>query len=93
MSAPEVVTARMQRPGLLGKLMARVRVEFREEVYLIDPDDPVLGRGRCPVPDCDRAQAENGLCSAHGRRWRERGRPEMASFLTDPGPELNAAGT
>ena len=30
--------------GLLEKLMAVVRPEFRVEVYLPDPDDPVLGR-------------------------------------------------
>ena len=32
------------RRGLLEKLMAAVRPEFRVEVYLPDPDDPVLGR-------------------------------------------------
>jgi len=28
--------------GLLGKLLAQVRPEFRVEVYLADPDDPVI---------------------------------------------------
>ena len=32
--------------GLLGKLLAAVRPEFRVEVYLPAPDDPVLGRPR-----------------------------------------------
>jgi integrase len=76
-------------PGLLEKLLAAVRPEFRGEVLVPDPDDPVLGRRTCPVPGCDRAQAENGLCSAHGNRWRERGRPDLAEFLADPGPVLN----
>lgn len=76
-------------PGLLEKLMAVVRSEFRVDIYVPDPDHPVLGRGACPVTDCDRSRAEHGLCSSHGQRWRDRGRPEVAEFLTDPGPTLN----
>ncbi|MEQ6326544.1 tyrosine-type recombinase/integrase [Mycobacterium canetti] len=78
-----------QRSGLLGKLMARVRPEFRVEVYLADPDDPVLGRRPCAAPDCDRSRAEHGLCCGHAQRWRARGRPTMTVFLADPGPILN----
>ena len=78
-----------ERTGLLGKLLARVRPEFRVEIYVADPDDPVLGRRPCAVPECDRSRAENGLCSAHGQRWRARGRPTMAGFLADPGSALN----
>jgi hypothetical protein len=77
------------RGGLLEKLVAVVRPEFRVEVYLADPDDPVLGRRRCAVADCDRSRSENGLCSGHGQRWRDRDRPAMAVFLADPGPALN----
>jgi integrase len=75
--------------GLLGKLVAAVRPEFRTGVLVPDPDDLVLGRRTCPVPGCDRARAEYGLCTAHGNRWRERGRPALAEFLADPGPPLN----
>ena len=74
---------------LLEKLMAVVRPEFRVEVYLVDPDDPVLGRRQCAVADCDRPVSENGLCSGHGQRWRDRNRPALAVFLADPGPVLN----
>ncbi|WP_228721193.1 hypothetical protein [Arthrobacter sp. 260] len=74
---------------MLEKLMAVVRPEFRVDIYLPDPDDPVLGRKSCLVPECDRCQVENGLCSAHGWRRRQRGRSEMEVFLADPGPELN----
>ena len=54
--------------GLLEKLIAVVRPEFRVEVYLVDPDDPVLGRRRCAVAKCDRPVSGNGLCSGHGQR-------------------------
>ncbi len=78
-----------ERGGLLEKLMAVVRPEFRVEVYFPDPDDPVLGRRICAVAGCDRSRSENGLCSGHSRRWRDRDRPAMAVFLADSGPMLN----
>ena len=56
--------------GLLGKLLAAVRPEFRVEVYLPAPDDPVLGRPACAVPGCDRSGWEYGLCGGHSNRWR-----------------------
>ena len=74
--------------GLLEKLMTVVRPQFRVDVYLPDPDDPVLGRPLCCVPDCDRSRAEGRLCSGHGRRWRVAGCPDLPAFLTDPGPPL-----
>ncbi len=40
--------------GLLEKLIAVLRPELRGEVYLVDPDDSVLGRRQCAVADCDR---------------------------------------
>lgn len=75
--------------GLLEKLIAVVRPEFRIEVHLVDPDDPVLGRRQCAVAQCDRPVSENALCSGHARRWRDRHRPAIAVFLADPGPVLN----
>lgn len=78
-----------ERTGLLGKLQAQVRPEFRVEVYLADPDDPVMGRRLCAVPGCDRSRSESGLCRGHAGRWRARSRPAMAVFLADPGPTLN----
>ena len=72
--------------GLLAKLLAAVRPEFRVEVYVPAPDDPVLGRPSCVVPGCDRSGWEYGLCGGHSHRWRSRGRPDLVGFLTDPGP-------
>lgn len=76
-------------PGLLEKLMAMVRSEFRVDLYVPDPDHRVLGRGACLVSGCDRSPTGNRLCSSHQKRWLEGGRPELAEFLTDPGPVLN----
>src|SRR5664280_2207907 len=89
-----VVSASTERsartwPGLLEKLMTVVRTEFRVDLYVPDPDHPVLGRGTCPVPDCDRSPTEHGLCPSHGQRWQDRGRPELTEFVTDPGPPVN----
>ena len=62
--------------GLLEKLIAVVRPEFRVEVYLVDPDDPVLGRRQCAVADCDRPVSENGLALGP---WSTVARPQPAS--------------
>jgi integrase len=74
--------------GLLAKLMATVRAQFRVDVYLPDPEDPVLGRPLCSVPDCDRSGWEYQLCGGHATRWRAKGRPDLPSYRADPGPPL-----
>lgn len=71
--------------GLLERLMAAVRPEFRVDVYVPEPGDPVLGRPSCAVPGCDRSGWEYGLCGGHSTRWRVLGRPDRAAFLADPG--------
>jgi integrase len=73
------------RSGLLEKLLASVRAEFRNEIYRPAPDDPVFVPGECAVSGCDRVVAQRGLCNGHAIRWRRRGRPDMAEFLADPG--------
>jgi len=73
------------RGGLLAKLLASVRAEFRAEIYLPDPADPVFVTTKCMVDGCDRVAAQWGLCNGHVIRWRKRGRPDMAEFLTGPG--------
>ncbi len=74
--------------GLLGKLMAAVRPQFRVEVYLPDPQDRVLGCPMCSVPGCERSAGEHRLCSAHARRWRAAGCPDLPVLFADPGPPL-----
>jgi len=88
------VTPPVQRPaaaptGLLEKLVGAVCPQFRVDVYVPAPGDPVLGRPPCSVQGCDRTGWEYGLCPAHSSRWRAQGRPDLAGFGAVPGPELN----
>ena len=70
--------------------MAVVRPEFRTDIYIPVPDDPVFAAGQCAVGDCDRTAVSirRGLCNAHAIRFRKRGRPPMEDFLADPGPPV-----
>jgi integrase len=80
------VTARPA--GLLAKLIAVVRPEFRSDVLIFDPRDPVFGGPACAVGGCVRAARAQGLCPGHHQRWwRTEGRPDLARFIatTDPG--------
>jgi integrase len=63
------------------RLRAAVRAEFAVDVYAPDPDDPVLGGGRCAVPGCDGLRRAHGLCHGHATRRRVQGNPDLAAFL------------
>lgn len=65
-------------PGLLGKLVAAVRPEFRADVLVFDPADPVFGRGVCLVEGCGWRVHGSGMCQGHLRRWHAAGRPDPA---------------
>ena len=65
-------------PGLLGKLAAAVRPEFRADVLVFDPADPVFGRGVCLVDGCGWHVRGGGMCQGHLRRWRAAGQPDPA---------------
>jgi hypothetical protein len=90
------VTTRAAAPSphgrLLEKLIAAVRAEFRVELFLPDPADPILGLKTCLVDGCDRStyasHSEHGMCSRHAERWRASGRPDLQVFAADPGPVL-----
>jgi integrase len=77
-----------RRSGLLEKLMAGVRPEFRAEVLLPDPSDPLLGVQLCVIDGCDRPKHERGFCIGHSMRWRRLGRPDLEEFIADPGPPI-----
>ena len=84
------MTATAKRPvngraGLLEKLLAAVRVEFRTEIHRPAPEDPVFVSAVCTVADCGRLVHQRGLCNGHAIRWRQRGRPPVEDFLADPG--------
>ncbi|MGW1055561.1 hypothetical protein ACWDBD_44685 [Streptomyces sp. NPDC001118] len=70
MTVTSLPTGPLGRSGLLEKLRAAVRPEFRVDVLVPDADDPVLGWKRCPIPGCNRAAHEQGLCTGHAQRRR-----------------------
>ena len=69
--------------GLLEKLLAAVRPEFRVDVYLPAPDDLVLGRPSCAVPGYDRSGWEYGFAAHTPAAGRTRDvRTETCSWPT-----------
>jgi integrase len=85
-------------PGLLAKLVAAVRPEFRHDILVFAPDDPVFGGAVCRVSGCGRvSHSGTKLCGGHDQRWRMQGKPDLDSFSagTPPltGPRLRHLGT
>jgi hypothetical protein len=74
--------------GLLEKLIAVVRPQFRAEVLVFDPRDPVFGGPPCTVPGCERPLRENGMCTAHTQRWRATGYPDLTEFIATTRPDF-----
>jgi hypothetical protein len=79
-------TDAVSHSGLLRKLMAVVRVEFRADILFFDPTDAVFGNGVCQVGGCGRLAYGHGLCQGHRQRWVGQGRPDLHAFAasTDP---------
>ena len=91
MSRPHIPAAGPARQyrapaGLLEKLIAAVRPEFRAEDLVFDPRDPVFGGPPCAVSGCDRPHRSQGLCTSHSQRWRATGRPDLAGFTATAEP-------
>jgi integrase len=74
--------------GLLEKLMAAVRPEFRGEVIPVDPSDPVFGGPPCQVPGCSRTARVRGICLGHYHRWKHEGCPPAGDFTATTDPAL-----
>ncbi|MFD7947423.1 hypothetical protein [Streptomyces sp. NPDC059744] len=55
------------RAGLLEKLLAAIRPEFRTEIYRPAADDPVFIVPPRAVLDCDRVVSQRVLAAAQGR--------------------------
>jgi len=83
-----------QRPalaGLLEKLLAAVRPEFRRDVLVFAADDPVFGGTACRVGMCGRVSfSSTGLCNAHYQRWSKQGRPAVEGFSAAASPLTGA---
>ena len=60
--------------------MAAVRPEFRADVVVFDPADPVFGGDACRVPQCGRTARTVGMCYGHHQRWVHAGRPDPGAF-------------
>ena len=94
MSGPEAAQGGQHESaaGLLGKLMAAVRPQFRADELVFDQEGPVFGGKLCLVTGCGRAARGQGLCHGHQQRWAAAGRPDVAGFAaaTDPRWRKNA---
>ena len=80
MSGPDAVGQYRVPAGLLERLMAAVRPEFRPGELAFDPRDPVFGGKPCLVPACERPGVGHGLCHGHRQRWAAAGRPGIGEF-------------
>jgi integrase len=80
--------------GLLERLLAAVRPEFRRDVLEFAADDPVFGGTACRAGTCGRTSfSSTGLCNAHIQRWVKQGRPGLEGFsATTPPQRLRAPG-
>lgn len=85
---PSDAAATARPAGLLGQLMAVVRAEFRTDVLVFDPRDPVFGGPPCAVPGCIRTARGRGMCSAHQLRWRNEEKPDLAHFIATTDPRI-----
>jgi integrase len=79
--------------GLVELLLERLRPPFSLPVVRVDADDPVFGRGRCGVADCDRTSWALQLCQGHHQRWIQRGKPDPVVFTATTGPIALRAGS
>jgi integrase len=73
-------------PGLLGKLMAKIRVEFRRDDLVFDATDAVFGAPGCAVDGCARPARQRGMCLGHRQRWTAAGKPDLAQFTAATSP-------
>ena len=78
---------------LTALLLERLRPPFSLPVIRVDADDPVFGRGRCGVADCDRTSWALQLCQGHHQRWIHRGKPDPVVFTATTGPIALRAGS
>ncbi len=73
--------------GLLGKLMATVRPEFRVDILVPERGALVFDAAPCQVPGCVRQPRTRGLCKGHYYAWQQEGRPDIDAFAATASPE------
>ena len=79
--------------SMVELLTQQLRAPFSLPVIRVGADDPVFGRGRCSVADCDRTSWALQLCGAHHRRWTNHGKPDPVAFAAAAGPVALRAGS
>jgi len=92
--SPGAVDERAGRPapvavGLLHRLLAAVRPEFRTDVLVCAGEAFHPGRPACRVPGCDRASHRMRglqLCRGHQCRWQLEDRPPLAEWTLRTAP-------
>ncbi len=67
------------------RLMAAIRPEFRGDVLVFAPGDPIFGGPACRVAGCGRSARSRGMCTGHWDRWADAGRPGIEMFAASPG--------
>ncbi|MGH3901376.1 MAG: hypothetical protein ACRDTA_24615 [Pseudonocardiaceae bacterium] len=73
--------------GLLGKLMATVRPEFRVDILVPERGALVFDAAPCQVLGCVRQPRTRGLCKGHYYAWQQEGRPDIDAFAATASPE------
>lgn len=86
-AAAKLVPTQTAAPGLLGKLMATVRPEFRVDILVPERGALVFDSVPCKVPGCVRQPRTRGLCQGHYYKWRDAGRPDIDVFAASASPE------
>lgn len=80
-----------------GLLREAVRPEFRVEIYLPEPGDPVLFGPTCAVAGCDARGLLRGdgirghFCQAHAAMWRRDGSPPQDEWAQEDARSLRRA--
>lgn len=87
MSEPAPAVVPVPGPGLLAKLMAAVRPEFRVDILVPERGALVFDTAPCRVPGCVRQPRTRGLCKGHYYRWQQDGRPDVEAFAATASPE------
>ena len=85
-TAADVTELPVAAPGLLGKLMAVVRPEFRADIVVPDRGSLVFDTSACRVPGCVRQPRTRGLCKGHYYSWKDRDRPDIDAFAATASP-------